>query len=144
MGADAAAAAARQSAASDERLARFAKLMRQRYGARLYLFGSRARGSAAADSDYDIVAVSPAFAAERRIERARDRYRLWRESGGAKIGLDLHCYTPEEYRAELAGLGFLGQAKRRGELVRIVRRSPTPRPRTSSNTRPPAAPSSAA
>jgi stress-induced morphogen len=94
--------------------------MRQRYGARLYLLGSRARGAAGAESDYDIVAVSPAFAMERRVVRAPDRYQLWREAGGTGIGLDLHCYTPEEFRAELAGLGYLGQAKRRGELIRVA------------------------
>jgi len=121
MGANAAAATAGQIAAQDERLVRFARLMRQRYGARLHLFGSRARGTGGAESDYDIVAVAPTFAMERRVVRAPDRYKLWREAGGTGIGLDLHCYTPEEFRAELAGLGYLGQAKRRGELIRVAR-----------------------
>lgn len=120
MGANTDAATAGQTAAQDKRLVRFAVLMRQRYGARLYLFGSRVRGTADAESDYDIAAVAPAFATERRVVRAPDRYNLWREAGGSGIGLDLHCYTPEEFRAELGGLGYLGMAKRRGELVRIA------------------------
>jgi hypothetical protein len=31
----------------------------------------------------------------------------------------LHCYTPEEFQRQKAGLGYLGQAKRRGELLRV-------------------------
>ncbi len=94
--------------------------MYARYGARIYLFGSRALGSAAADSDYDVVAVSSAFREHRTAVRALDRYELWHAAGGWGLELDLHCYTPEEFRAELTGLGYLGQAKRRGELRRVA------------------------
>ena len=100
-------------------LRRFARLLTKRYGARLFLFGSHARGTARPRSDDDLVAVSPAFRNLRRFDRAPDRFTLWRSAGGATIGLDLHCYTPEEFRAECASLGFLGQAKRRGELIGI-------------------------
>jgi hypothetical protein len=100
-------------------LGRYARLMRERYGAELYLFGSRARGTSHAESDYDLVAVSDAFAGKRRTVRAPDRYRLWREAGGFGTSLDLHCYTPQEFQRELGGLGYLGQANERGELVRI-------------------------
>ena len=44
-----------ENPAEDELVVKFARLMRERYGARLYLFGSRARGTARADSDYDII-----------------------------------------------------------------------------------------
>ncbi|MBI2864940.1 MAG: nucleotidyltransferase domain-containing protein [Chloroflexi bacterium] len=120
MGTEVTSAAARQKPAQDELIARFARLMRSQYGARLYLFGSRARGTASSDSDYDIIAVSHAFAGQRRLGRAPDRYKLWREAGGWGISLDLHCYSPEEFRAELAGLGYIGMAKRRGELIRTL------------------------
>lgn len=100
-------------------LSRFSLLMRQRYGARIYLFGSRARGTAHSESDYDLVAVAVAFSEQRMLGRAPDRRLLWRQAGGWGIGLDLHCYTPEEFRAELEGLGYIGQAKKRGELVGI-------------------------
>ncbi|MBI4321709.1 MAG: nucleotidyltransferase domain-containing protein [Chloroflexi bacterium] len=106
-------------------LVRFAQLLRQRYDARLYLFGSRARGTAHQDSDYDLVAVAEAFSAQPLLRRGLDRGDLWREAGGWRIPLDLHCYTPKEFREELAGLGYLGQAKRRGELIEIK----TPRAR---------------
>lgn len=120
MGADSAATTTRGNRAQDELLVKFARLMRERYGARLYLFGSHARGTAHSESDYDVVAVARAFEGQRRIVRAEDRYDLWHEAGGWAISLDLHCYTPDEFRRESAGLGFIGQAKRRGELIRIL------------------------
>ena len=93
--------------------------MRDRYGARVYLFGSRARGAARPESDYDLVAVAESFASEPVLRRAINRRELWRQAGGWRIALDLHCYTPREFREELVGLGFLGQAKRRGELIEV-------------------------
>lgn len=57
-------------------------------------------------SDYDLVAVSPAFAGESRFRRCLDRYQLWHAAGGFWQSLDLHCYAPEEFRAELKGLGY--------------------------------------
>ncbi len=118
MGANAASARARQNPSQDDLLNRFARLVHSRYGARVFLFGSRARGTAHAESDYDIVIVARSFEGQRRIARARDRYSLWYEAGGRGIGLDLQRYTPEEFREELAGLGYLGQSKRRGELTK--------------------------
>jgi len=100
-------------------LATYARLMAEQYGARLYLFGSRARGTTSPESDYDLVVVAESFAGQRRIARAPDRYRLWRKAGGFGISLDLHCYTPGEFREELAGLGYIGQASRRGELIEV-------------------------
>lgn len=69
------------------------------------------------------VADSGLLANYARLIRERygaDRYRLWREAGGFGISLDLHCYTPEEFQRELAGLGYLGQANERGELFKIT------------------------
>lgn len=108
----------------DVLLRRFARLMQERYHARVYLFGSRARGAAHPKSDYDLVAVSPIFRRETRLRRCIDRDEIWLASGGWRKALDLHCYTPEEFRVETAGgMGYLGQAKRQGTLLRI---SPTP------------------
>ncbi len=125
MGAGIATATVRQSPAQDELLVKVARMMWKKYGARAYLFGSRARGTHHPESDYDIVMVARAFDGQRRIYRARERYKLWYEAGGWGVGLDLHCYTPEEFREELAGLGYLGQAKRRGELMRVYLRGVT-------------------
>lgn len=123
MGREPGAAPTRQGRAHDDLLIKFARLLARRYGARVYLFGSRARGTATPESDYDVVAVARAFEGQRPITRALDRYELWHEAGGWGIALDLHCYTPEEFRAQLAGLGYLGQAKRRGELLRVNTRA---------------------
>lgn len=100
-------------------LGRFARLMRDRYGADIHLFGSRARGTARPDSDYDIVAVADSFGSEPWYERGRAAGDLWIDAGGWRLGLDLQCYTPAEFRAELAGLGFVGLANARGELRKI-------------------------
>ena len=106
--------------ATDVLLVTFARLLRSRYNARVCLFGSRACGIANSQSDYDVIAVADAFAGQRGFRRAPDRYALWREAGGFGQGLDLHCYTPEEFREEMAGLGYLGSAARRGELLEIA------------------------
>jgi predicted nucleotidyltransferase len=119
MGSQASSTDAKLSPEQEELLRRFAQLLRTRYGARLYLFGSRARGTAHPESDYDLVAVAEAFDQQPLLRRGLDRGNLWREAGGWRIALDLHCYTPQEFREELAGLGYLGQAKRRGELIEI-------------------------
>lgn len=108
-----------------ELLGRFARLMRERYGATLYLFGSRARGTGRADSDFDIVAVSKEFQHYKMTARAAGGWSLWLEAGGWGKGLDLHCLTPEEFREETRdGWGYLGASKKGGELVRIKVASP--------------------
>lgn len=110
---------------TDARLVkRFAELMRDRYGARIYLFGSRARGTASEDSDYDIIAVSESFASVPWFRRCPDWSQLWHEAGGWRKALDLHCYSPDEFKRELAGLGYIASARSRGELilVRVGRR----------------------
>jgi len=119
----------RKAKTQEELVRRFARIMRQRYGATLYLFGSRARGTAGEDSDYDIVAVSEAFRGQKRTARVVDRFYLWLEAGGWGQGLDLHCYTPEEFHEQTKdGIGYLGQAWRRGELIviRTLQDIPTP------------------
>ncbi len=115
-------APAGKEAVQEPLIVEFARLLRERYGARVYLFGSRARGTAHPESDYDLVAVAEAFGQQSVFERALDRRKLWRQAGGWEIGLDLHCYTPSEFRRELEGLGYLGQAKRRGELIEVKAR----------------------
>lgn len=115
---------AEQPPTQDELLSTFARLMRDRYKARVYLFGSRARGTPREYSDYDLVAVSSAFDGQSRFRRCLDRGEMWLAAGGWRKALDLHCYTPEEFRGELRGLGYLRQARAKGELVPI---KPAPR-----------------
>jgi hypothetical protein len=120
LGQGVASAAAGKAAAREPLVAEFARLLRERYGARVYIFGSRVRGTNRSDSDYDLVAVAEAFGAQSRLARAPDRRALWRLAGGWGIGLDLHCYTPAEFRRQVRGLGYLGSARARGELVEVA------------------------
>ena len=121
MGADTAVAAARPSTARNRLLTDFARQLGRRYNARVFLFGSRARGTAHADSDYDLIAVSDSFAAEpRRWRRCPDRYRIWWALGGWGVGLDLWCFTEKEFATQLRGVGFLGSAKHRGKVVEVT------------------------
>jgi hypothetical protein len=114
--------AGRPAAAESALLSQFARLLGNRYGARVYLFGSRSRGDYRRDSDFDVVAVADAFGEQPRLGRARDRGDLWRAAGGSGIGLDLHCLTRAEFREETAGgFGAIGDARRRGELRLISR-----------------------
>lgn len=116
---------ARAPASEDEVMTAFARLLRERYGARTYLFGSRARQTSRPASDYDVVAVAAAFAAQPPLGRAHDRFQLWHAAGGWGRELDLHCLTPAELREELRGPGYLSQAEARGELIEVVPAPPT-------------------
>ena len=111
----------RKAGSPEELVRRFADIMRRRYCAELYIFGSRARGDAGKHSDYDIVAVSGLFEGVKTTSRVEDRVILWLEAGGWGQALDLHCYTPEEFSMEIAdGPGYLGRAMERRELVPVA------------------------
>lgn len=78
-------------------LIRFAERLHQRIGAqRVLLFGSHARGQAQADSDYDLIIVSPTFAAIELPRRGMGLRQLWYEAGGDGP-MDLICLTPDEF-----------------------------------------------
>jgi Nucleotidyltransferase domain len=119
MGAPIDATAVSARVAAESLLREFARRLWDRYQARVYLFGSRARGAEHAQSDYDLVAVAASFATTSWLRRCLDRDSLWLDAGGCRKPLDLHCYTPQEFRRQKAGPGYLGQAHRRGELIRI-------------------------
>jgi hypothetical protein len=104
---------------NDTLLRAFARQLWDHYQARVYLFGSRAKGTEQAQSDYDLVAVAASFADTSRFRRCLNRDSLWLDAGGWRKPLDLHCYTPEEFRRQKVGLGYLGDAHRHGELLRI-------------------------
>jgi predicted nucleotidyltransferase len=59
----------------------------------VYLFGSRARGDATEDSDYDLLVVVPA-SDKPRYERAQEAYA---HLHGVGIPLDVHVYTRDEF-----------------------------------------------
>lgn len=60
-------------------------------GARVILFGSRARGEAGPDSDLDLLVIEPGEVAKRRAETAR----LRRELRGLEVALDVIVVSAE-------------------------------------------------
>ena len=87
----------RAAAVIEPALRQFAERLRDEIGAeRVLLFGSRARGDARPDSDYDIIVVAPSFRGIPSIRRPVDLYDLFFETGNY-AGVDLFCLTPEEF-----------------------------------------------
>lgn len=79
---------------------------------RVILFGSRARGTAHQDSDWDVLIVSPTFAGVRFRDRMRRLYRYWDyDHYGAFEPLP---YTPEEFARRSQGPNIVREAVRTG------------------------------
>ncbi|MBI5176981.1 nucleotidyltransferase domain-containing protein [Candidatus Micrarchaeota archaeon] len=79
---------------TDRKLNEFLKDIRTLYSdARVYLFGSRARGNQRKDSDYDLIVISRKFVKKDFIDRPET---IWKNSD-VVIGADLLCYTPAEF-----------------------------------------------
>ena len=80
---------------------------------RVVLFGSRARGHARPDSDYDVLVIAPSR--ERHLDRIG---RLYRAVGAVGAGKDLVWYTDEE-AAEWRTVrsAFITTALREGKVI---------------------------
>lgn len=98
-----------------DELTRFALRVRERLGgpARIVLFGSRARGDALRDSDYDFLVVSQAFDGLGFGERAIMVDRAW----DLPEPIEVLCYTPREYERKRREIGIVSQAEREGVLI---------------------------
>jgi predicted nucleotidyltransferase len=77
---------------------------------RVIAFGSRVRGDALSTSDLDLVLVSPWFRRVRCLERARAVLELL----DYPAGLELLCYTPEEFEQKRHELGVVRVAVEEG------------------------------
>ncbi len=85
--------------------------LRERFAPlRVIVFGSRARGEALSTSDLDLILVSPRFASVPFLERP---VRVL-ESLGYPGGLELLCYTPEEFEAKREEMGIVRVAVMEG------------------------------
>lgn len=77
---------------------------------RAVLFGSRARGDAFEHSDFDLILVSPDFEGQAFHARAAPFHLMWR----GPSGLDLLCYTPQEFEAKRRGVNTVSTAVAEG------------------------------
>lgn len=85
--------------------------LRERFAPlRVIVFGSRARGEALSTSDLDLILVSPRFASVPFLERPVKVL----ESLDYPGGLELLCYTPEEFEAKREEMGIVRAAEQEG------------------------------
>jgi predicted nucleotidyltransferase len=66
-------------------------------------FGSRARGDALSTSELDLILISPRFATVQFLKRAVTVL----EALDYTCGLELFCYTPDEFREKREGFGIV-------------------------------------
>jgi predicted nucleotidyltransferase len=100
---------------TDERLERFRaeflpKLVERFHPTLVIAFGSRTRGEGLRYSDLDLLIVSESF----RDIRWLDRPVLVHEALDINFGVDLLCYTPEEYHRKRQELGIVRTASEEG------------------------------
>jgi predicted nucleotidyltransferase len=80
---------------------------------KVLVFGSRARGEGLASSDLDLMIVSDAFRNVPWLERPI----LVLEALGLSFGVDLLCYTPDEYERKRQELGIVRTASETGLVL---------------------------
>ncbi len=98
----------------DRVILEFKKKVKRKYpDAKILLFGSRARGEALKDSDYDFIIVSKRFEGIGFLERIQKIYELW----DYKLHADILCYTPEEFEKRKDSLTIVGEAVKHGVEV---------------------------
>jgi predicted nucleotidyltransferase len=76
-------------------------------------FGSRVRGDALSTSDLDLILVSPKFASVPFLKRAGHVL----EGLGFPPGLELLCYTPQEFEEKRQEFGIVRVATEEGILL---------------------------
>ncbi len=97
---------------ADSRTKSFIEKVRAKYRiTQAILFGSRARGDYLADSDYDIVLVSPDFQGIFFSQRSALMYDFWTHW---PLDIEPLCYTPEEFEKKKTQIGIVSEALREG------------------------------
>lgn len=77
-----------------------------------FLFGSRARGDYLEESDWDLLIVSPEFAGIRFPDRAT----VFLKKVPLR-GVELLCYTEDEFQDRVGELGIVAEAAKGRRLV---------------------------
>lgn len=95
----------------------FAKIINQNFhSCKIWLFGSRAKGTFKKTSDYDFLLVCPEFKKWGWEERSAKVYFLKRN---LPASMDIVCYTPEEFELKKKQLGIVQQAIKEGIEIKI-------------------------
>jgi len=81
---------------------------------KIILFGSRARGDALEDSDWDFLIVSKTFKNVPFIRRLEAVYEFW----DAKQRADVLCYTPEEFEKKKKEISIVKKAVKEGKEIK--------------------------
>ena len=99
----------------DRFLGRLRPLLRKNSARSAWVFGSHALGTAAPESDIDVIVVAPTDRIS--VERFRDYLPAILEAG---VGVDLFVYTPEEFeQMQAEERPFLSHAMRSARLVHV-------------------------
>lgn len=92
----------------------FVRRIKGLYDPQLFiLFGSRARGTALTDSDYDLIIVSRLFEGIPYTDRMTPIYKLW----NLKEGLECICLTPGEFERAKDKISIVREALKEGVLL---------------------------
>lgn len=98
----------------NEQLALFLNRVKIRFpDAKVFLFGSRARGDFLLESDVDVLIISDGF---KDIFWPR-RLGLISEMWDGFVVLEPLCYTPEEFEKKRKQLGVVSQAIKEGKRI---------------------------
>ena len=82
--------------------------------ARIILYGSRAKGTARKDSDYDIIVISPAFKSMDLLDRGAQLYYMKRSIHAA---MDIVGYTPAEWKTKTKVFTMMKDILREGKDI---------------------------
>jgi|SRR3989344_1714393 len=82
--------------------------------AQIILYGSRAKGTAHKDSDYDIIVISPAFKHMNFLDRGAKLYYMKRN---VRAAMDIIGYTPEEFKKQSKKITLIREIAQTGKDI---------------------------
>ena len=96
----------------DKIVCSFIKTVRKEYpSSKICLFGSRAKGTAKKNSDYDFIIVSKDF---RKIDFSTRCSRIYFLKRNIPAPMDILCYTPEEFELKKNQIGIIQEVFKEG------------------------------